>query len=159
MCIRDRFLTVAATILFGTFVNNRLLYSAGGTNIVPLLYLGYVVWTSIAVAFMLRAMGPWFRYATRGLPAGSVTGSSKPVPTGYAERIAATDSTEWIEYFKDLNLLDFTAGLYSESMREIHDASLRASRKVREINRAQKSILIAILFLASMTALGITKIL
>ena len=153
------FLTVAATILFGTFVNNRLLYSAGGTNIVPLLFLGYVIWTSVATAFMLKAMGPWFHFAPLGLPAGAVTKHSRPVPTGYAEIIATTDRTQWIEHFKDLNLLDFTEGLYSESVAEIHDASVRVSRKVKEIRRAQESILIAVLFLVSMTALGITNIL
>ena len=142
------FLTVGATILFTSFVADKLLFDVQGVSVVSLLFLGFVLSVSIATAFMLQAMGP--RFHLNPWRSQSTKESLGPIPTGYADKIASMKEAEWTEYFKNVNLDDLYQKWYAESLHEAYKLSKKVERKVEEMRGAQRAFLFAIIFLFAM---------
>lgn len=89
------FLTVGATILYTSFLADKLYYRVGGVDLVSLLFLGFIVSVAAATAFMLQAMGPRVHVIPGRRPGGK-DHYSAPSPTGYADKIASMKEDEWI---------------------------------------------------------------
>ena len=56
------FLTVGGTILFTSFVTNRMNHFVGGVDLVSVLFIGFVLSVAVATAYILQAMGPRFHF-------------------------------------------------------------------------------------------------
>jgi hypothetical protein len=152
------FLTVGATILFTSFVTNKLLYPVGGVDFVPLLFVVFIISVAVATAYMLQAMGPRF-YLNPFRAKLRTSMPFNPSPTGYADKIATMREGEWTNYFKNTALAELYEKLYEESIQEVYVLSKKVDRKVREMRKAQRSFLLAILFLVVMIILAIASFL
>lgn len=151
------FLTVGATILFTSFVTNKLLFPVSGVLIVPLVFLGFMISVSVATAYMLQAMGPRFRFNPWGSkPVGYQ--ALGPSVTGYADKIASMKEAEWSEYFRSIQLNDLYEKWFAESMDEVYALSKKVGRKVGEMKRAQGAFVLAILFLMVMILLALEQL-
>jgi hypothetical protein len=152
------FLTVGTTILFTAFLTNKLLFPIGGIDLMPLLFLGFMISVAFATAFMLQAMGPRFHIHPRRSKTGA-NRSVNPSPTGYADKIATMKENEWQDYFKNTPLNDLYEKMYEESIKEVYVLSKKVDRKVDEMRRAQRSFLLAIIFLVAMILLSVYSLL
>ena len=151
------FLTVGATILFTSFLTNRLLLQVDGVSAVAIVFLGFVISVAVATGYMLLAMGPRFRFIpwrsnTAGRP------SLNPSPTGYADKISSMKESAWAEYFRGIQVSELYEKWYEETMDEVYVLSKKVNRKAGEMKRAQAAFLIAIFFLIVMVVLAISQI-
>ncbi|HMD79489.1 MAG TPA: hypothetical protein VKF39_05865 [Nitrososphaerales archaeon] len=152
------FLTVGATILFTSFLTNKLLlFDVGGVSVVSIAFLGFIISVAVATGYMLLAMGPrfrinpWERKSAGGQPLG-------PSPTGYADKISAMKEEAWTEYFRGIQLSDLYEKWFAETMDEVYELSKKVNRKVREMRRAQEAFLLAIFFLIVMILLAVYQL-
>ena len=146
------FLTVGGTILYTSFVSNRMSYKVGGVDLVVLLFIAFIMSVAISTSYMLQAMGPRFHLNPWGRR--SASDSEKPRPTGYADKIASMQQSDWVDYFLTTPLNDLYEKWYAESMKEAHILSNKVARKVREMRSAQWFFLLSILFLVLMVLLA-----
>jgi len=151
------FLAVGATIVYTSFLSNRLYFRVGGVDLVSLLFIGFVLSVAASTALMLEAMGPRFHLNPWGH--GSQGESPKPAPTGYADKIASMDRKEWSEYFAGVQLSELYSRWYSEAIGEIYVLSKKVDKKAEEMRSAQRTFLLAIAFLVLMVILGVSSLL
>lgn len=149
------FLAVGATIVYTSFLSDKLFFREGGVDLVSLFFLGFIISVAASTALMLEAMGPRFHLNPFRRRGGEVP--TKPVPTGYADRIALMDNKEWIDYFAGMELDDLYAKWYAETMSEVYVLSKKVERKVEEVRNAQRTFLLAIVFLVLMVVLGVSS--
>ena len=150
------FLAVAGTIIYTSFIGDKLFYKVGGIDLLSLLFLGFILCVAASTALMLEAMGPRFRLN----PFRSKTREvAKPAPTGYADRIASMDRKEWSEYFAGIGLDDLYAKWYAETVEEVYLLSTKVDRKAGEMRNAQRTFLMAIIFLVLLVILGVSSFL
>jgi hypothetical protein len=149
------FLAVGATIVYTSFLSDKLSFRLGGVDLVSLLFAGFMLSVAASTALMLEAMGP--RFHLNPFRRGGSESAAKPVPTGYADRIATMDKKEWTDYFTGIPLDDLYAKWYAEAMEEIYVLSQKVARKVEEMRNAQRTFLLAIVFLVMMVILGISS--
>jgi hypothetical protein len=146
------FLSVGATIVYTSFIGDKLFFRVGGVDLVSLLFVGFIVSVAASTALMLEAMGPRFHlnpFRPRGLE-----GAVKPVPTGYADKIASMEKKEWTRYFATIHMNELYNQWYSEAIEEVYVLSKKVDRKVGEMRNAQRTFLLAIVFLVLMVVLG-----
>lgn len=148
------FLTVAATILFTSFLTNKLLYEVDGVDLVPLLFIGFVVSVAVSTAYMLQAMGPKIGFGPREQLSGK--GVLSPKPTGYADKIVSMDEKAWDDYFRGMPLKELYESWFQEGMDEVYALSQRIERKVGQMRRAQGAFVLAIVFLVAMVVLAVS---
>jgi hypothetical protein len=150
------FMIVGATILFTSFVTNKLLCPVDGIDLVPLVFLAFMVSVAVATGYMLLAMGPRFRL----IPWGSKPrlGSLTPSPTGYADKIASMKEAEWKDYFTGIPNKDLYEKWFKESMEETYALSQKVHRKAGEMRKAQGAFSLAILLLIAMIVLAISQL-
>ena len=146
------FLAVGATIVYTSFLSDKLFVKIGGLDLVSLLFVAFMICVAASTALMLEAMGPRFYLKPWGQKVQE--GTAKPVPTGYADKIASMDRKEWTDYFANIELGDLYAKWYVEAMEEVYVLSKKVDRKVREMRNAQRTFLMAIVFLVLMVVLG-----
>lgn len=146
------FLAVGATIVYTSFLSDKLFVKIGGLDLVSLLFVAFMICVAASTALMLEAMGPRFYLKPWGQTVQE--GTAKPVPTGYADKIASMDRKEWTDYFANIELGDLYAKWYVEAMEEVYVLSKKVDRKVREMRNAQRTFLMAIVFLVLMVVLG-----
>ena len=146
------FLAVGATIIYTSFLSDKLFVRVGGLDLVSLLFVGFMLCVAASTALMLEAMGPRFHLNPWGQTAQE--GTAKPAPTGYADKIASMNNKEWTDYFANIQLADLYAKWYTEAMEEVYVLSKKVDRKVREMRNAQRTFLMAIVFLVLMVVLG-----
>jgi hypothetical protein len=151
------FLTVGATILFTSFLTNKLLFEVDGVDIVPLLFIGFVVSVAVSTAYMLQAMGPKIGFGPREQLSGK--GILTPRPTGYADKIVSMDEKAWGEYFRGMQLKELYESWFHEGMDEVYALSKRIERKVSQMRRAQGAFVTAIVFLIVMVLVAVSPIL
>jgi len=151
------FLTVGATILFTSFLTDKLLYLVAGVSLVAIVFLGFVLSVAAATGYMLLAMGPRFRL----IPWRSESGrpSLNPSPTGYADKISSMEEGAWGEYFKGVQVSELYEKWFEQTMDEVYVLSRKVNRKVGEMRRAQAAFLLAIFFLIVMVALATSQLL
>lgn|GEM_PF-7028398 len=152
------FLTVGATILYTSFLADKLYYRVGGVDLVSLLFLGFVISVAIATAFMLQAMGPRVHVIPGRRPGGK-SSYAAPSPTGYADKIASMKEEEWTGYFANVGVGELTERWYAESIKEIYALSRKVDRKVGEMRGAQWFFLLSIVFLVLMVVLAASSLL
>ena len=145
------FLAVGATIVYTSFVSDKLFVRVDGLDLVSLFFVGFMVCVAVSTALMLEAMGPRFRSPRIR---GAQRRTEKPAPTGYADRIASMDRKEWIDYFADIQTSDLYAKWYAEAMEETYVLSKKVDRKVKEMRNAKWAFLMAIVLLVLMVILG-----
>ena len=146
------FLAVGAAIVYTSFLSDKLFVRIGGLDLVSLLFVGFMICVAASTALMLEAMGPRFHLNPWGHTAQE--GTTKPAPTGYADKIASMDKKEWTDYFANIQLADLYAKWYVEAMEEVYVLSKKVDRKVREMRNAKRTFLMAIVFLVLMVVLG-----
>lgn len=149
------FLAVGATIVYTSFLSDKLFFRVGGIDLVSLLFIGFIISVAASTALMLEAMGP--RFHLNPFSRGAEGADMKPVPTGYADKIAAMDRKEWTDYFAGIQLDELYAKWYSEAMQEVYVLSKKANKKVEEMRNAQRTFLMAIVFLVLMVLLGVSS--
>jgi hypothetical protein len=151
------FLTVGATILFTSFITNKLLFLVDGVSFVSLVFLGFMLAVAVATGYMLLAMGPRFRVN----PWESREAGRQPLnpsPTGYADKISSMKEEAWLEYFGGIQLKELYEKWFDETMDEVYALSKKVNRKVREMRRAQEAFLLAIFFLILMILLAVWQL-
>ena len=146
------FLAVAATIVYTSFLSDKLFVRVGGLDLVSLFFVCFMMSVAASTALMLEAMGPRFHLYPRGRTAQE--GGTKPAPTGYADKIASMGRKEWTAYFANIKLDDLYEKWYSEALEEVYVLSKKVDRKVKEMRNAQRTFLLAIIFLLIMVILG-----
>jgi len=146
------FLAVGATIIYTSFLSDKLFVRVGALDLVSLFFVGFMICVAASTALMLEAMGPRFRHSSRGKTAQE--GVTKPAPTGYADKIASMDRRGWTDYFASVELDDLYTKWYAETMEEVYVLSKKVDRKVKEMRNAQRTFLMAIVFLVLMVVLG-----
>ena len=151
------FLTVGATILFTSFVTDKVLFPFAGVPLVVLIFFGFMMSVAVATAYMLQAMGPRIRLLPWG-PKPTSFQTLNPRPTGYADKIASMKESEWREYFGSIELDDLYEKWFEQSMDEVYSLSKKVSRKVGEMKRAQQAFLLAIFFLMMMIVLSLSQL-
>jgi hypothetical protein len=149
------FLAVGATIVYTSFLSDKLFFRLGSVDLVSLLFAGFMLSVAASTALMLQAMGP--RFHLNPFKRGGSEGAAKPVPTGYADRIATMDKKEWVDYFAGIPLDDLYGQWYTEAMEETYVLSQKVARKVEEMRNAQRTFLLAIVFLVMMVILGVSS--
>jgi hypothetical protein len=149
------FLAVGATILYTSFLADKIAYKAGGVDLVSLFFVLFMVSVAVSTALMLEAMGPRFHLNPWGRRESA--SSMKPTPTGYADRIAQMEKSEWSDYFAKIQLVDLYEKWYAEAMDEVYVLSRKVNRKVGEMRNAQRTFLLAILFLVLMVVFGVSS--
>jgi hypothetical protein len=149
------FLAVGATIVYTSFLSDKLFFRLGSVDLVSLLFAGFIVSVAASTALMLEAMGP--RFHLNPFRQGGKEGPVKPVPTGYADKIVTMDKKEWIDYFAGIPLNDLYAKWYSEAVEEAYFLSKKVDRKVEEMRNAQRTFLLAIVLLVLMVILGVSS--
>jgi len=149
------FLAVGATIVYTSFLSEKLFFRVGSVDLLSLLYVGFIISVAASTALMLEAMGP--RFHLNPFKRGSQEGAMKPVPTGYADKIASMDRKEWTNYFAGIKLDDLYTKWYLETMEEVYILSKKVDRKVEEVRNAQRTFLLAIVFLVLMVVLGVSS--
>jgi hypothetical protein len=151
------FLTVGATILFTSFLTNKLLFEVDGVSVVSIVFFGFVISVAVATGYMLLAMGPRFRFIPgQGKSAGRQPLS--PSPTGYADKISSMNEEAWTEYFRGIQITELYEKWFAETMDEVYVLSKKVNRKVGEMRRAQEAFLLSIFFLIVMVVLAISQI-
>ena len=145
------FLAVGATIVYTSFLSDKLFVKVGGLDLVSLLFVGFIICVAASTALMLGAMGPRFHLNPWGKTAQE---GAKPAPTGYADKISSMDKREWTDYFATIQLDDLYAKWYAETMEEVYVLSKKVDKKVKEMRNAQRTFLMAIVFLVLMVVLG-----
>jgi len=146
------FLAVGATIVYTSFLSDKLLVRVGGLDLVSFFFVCFILCVAASTALMLEAMGPRFHLSPWGKTAQE--SAAKPAPTGYADKIASMDRKEWADYFANIQLEDLYAKWYTEAMEEVYVLSKKVDRKVKEMRNAQRTFLMAIVFLVLMVILG-----
>jgi hypothetical protein len=149
------FLAVGTTIIYTSFLSNKLSYRVGSVDLVSLLFAGFVVSVAATTALMLEAMGPKFHL--NPFKRGGQEGTTKPVPTGYADKISSMDRKEWVDYFAGVPLDELYTKWYAEAMQEVYVLSKKVERKVGEMRNAQRTFLLAIVFLVLMVLTGVSS--
>jgi hypothetical protein len=152
------FLTVGTTILYTSFLADKLNYWVGGVDVVSLLFLAFIVSVAIATAFMLQAMGPRVHLVPWRRPGGKAA-YSKPAPTGYADKISSMQEVEWTEYLAKTGMGELTQTWFAETMKEIYALSRKVDRKAGEMRGAQWFFLLSIVFLILMVIFGASSLL
>jgi len=151
------FLTVGATILFTSFVSDKLLYDIDGVSVVSIVFTGFILSVAVSTGYMLLAMGPRFRLIPgQGKQAGSQ--SLSPSPTGYADKISSMKEEAWTEYFRGIQIGELYEKWFAETMDEVYVLSKKVNRKVGEMRRAQEAFLLAIFFLILMVVLAVCQL-
>jgi hypothetical protein len=151
------FLTVGATILFTSFLSDKVLFVVDGVSVISLAFLGFIISVAVATGYMLLAMGPRFRLIpVQSKSAG--TQSLSPSPTGYADKISSMKEEAWAEYFRGIQISELYEKWFGETMDEVYILSKKVNRKVGEMKRAQQAFLLAIFFLILMVLLAISQI-
>ena len=148
------FLAVGATIVYTSFLSDKLFFRVGSVDLVSLLFIGFIVSVAASTALMLEAMGPSFRL--NPFKRGGQEGTPKPAPTGYADKIASMDRKEWVDYFAGIPLDELYTKWYAEAIQEVYVLSKKVDRKVEEVRNAQRTFLMAIVFLLLMVVLGVS---
>jgi hypothetical protein len=151
------FLTVGATILFTSFVTNKVLFLVDGVSIVSLTFLGFMLSVAVATGYMLLAMGPRFRinpWETKEAQRQPLS----PSPTGYADKISSMKEEAWLEYLGSIQLRELYEKWFTETLDEVYALSRKVNRKVREMRRAQEAFLLAIFFLLVMILLAVWQL-
>ena len=148
------FLAVGTTIVYTSFLADRLFFREGSVDLVSLLFVGFIISVAASTALMLEAMGPRFHLNPFRR---SQENATKPVPTGYADKIASMDRKEWTEYFASVPLDELYTKWYTEAMEEVYLLSKKVERKVEEVRNAQRTFLLAIVFLVLMVILGVSS--
>ena len=149
------FLAVGATIVYTSFISDKLFFRVGGVDLVSVLFAGFVFFVAVSTALMLEAMGPRFHLNPLG-PKAQRNATSKPAPTGYADKIASMDRKEWTDYFANVELGELYTKWYAEALEEVFVLSKKVDRKVGEMRNAQRTFLISIVFLVLMVILGVS---
>jgi hypothetical protein len=152
------FLTVGGTILYTSFLADKLYYFVGGVDLVSLFFFAFVVSVAIATAFMLQAMGPRVHIVPWRRPGGK-TGYAKPIPTGYADRISSMQKAEWMEYLTKTGLGELTEKWFFETMEETYALSKKVDRKAGEMRGAQWFFMLSIVFLIVTVILAASSLL
>jgi hypothetical protein len=151
------FLAVGATILYTSFLADKLAYKVGGVDLVSLFFLLFIVSVAVSTALMLEAMGPRFHLNPWGRSDG--LSAAKPAPTGYADKIALMNRSEWTDYFSKIQLGELYEKWYAEAMDEVYVLSVKVNRKVGEMRNAQRTFLLAIVFMVLMVILAASSLL
>ena len=146
------FLAVGATIVYTSFLTDRVYYRVGGVDLVSLFFVGFVLSVAATTALMLQAMGPRFHLNPIGHK--ETERVSKPVPTGYADKISLMEKKEWTDYFANATLDDLYSKWFAEAVEEVYVLSKKVDRKVGEMRNAQRTFLLAIVFLVLMVLFG-----
>lgn len=146
------FLAVGATIVYTSFLSDKLFFRVESVDLVSLLFIGFVLSVAATTALMLGAMGP--RFHLNPFRRGGQKGTTKPAPTGYADKIASMDKKEWVDYFAGISLDELYTKWYSEAVQEVYVLSKKVDMKVEEMRKAQGTFLLAIVFLVLMVLLG-----
>ena len=147
------FLAVGATIVYTSFISDKLSFRVGGVDLVSVLFAGFVIFVAVSTALMLEAMGPRFHLNPFGSKAQR-RATHKPAPTGYADKIASMDRKEWTDYFANIQLDELYARWYAEAVEEVYVLSKKVDRKAGEMRKAQRTFLISILLFVLMVVLG-----
>ena len=147
------FLAVGATIVYTSFISDKLSFRVGGVDLVSVLFAGFVIFVAVSTALMLEAMGPRFHLNPFGSKAQR-RATSKPAPTGYADKIASMDRKEWTDYFANIQLDELYARWYAEAVEEVYVLSKKVDRKAGEMRKAQRTFLISIVLFVLMVVLG-----
>jgi len=147
------FLAVGATIVYTSFISDKLFFRVGGVDLVSVLFACFMIFVAATTALMLEAMGPRFHLNPFGRETQR-SEASKPAPTGYADKVASMDEKEWTEYFASVQLDELYTKWYAEAMEEVYVLSKKVDRKVGEMRNAQRTFLISIVFLVLMVILG-----
>jgi len=146
------FLTVGATILYSSFLANKLLYRVGGVDLISLLFVLFIMSVAASTVFMLQAMGP--RVHLNPWKGNGQRSSAEPIPTGYADRIATMNEEKWMEYFQRTPLNEIYEKWYASAMGEAHALSKKVDKKVGEMRSAQRFFLLSIASLVLMVVLA-----
>jgi len=147
------FLAVGATIVYTSFISDKLSFRVGGVDLVSVLFAGFVIFVAVSTALMLEAMGPRFHLNPFGSKAQR-RATYKPAPTGYADKIASMDRKEWTDYFANIQLDELYARWYAEAVEEVYVLSKKVDRKAGEMRKAQRTFLISIVLFVLMVVLG-----
>jgi hypothetical protein len=149
------FLAVGATILYTSYLADKLSYRVGGIDLVTFFFIGFVLSVGASTVLMLEAMGPRFHLNPWGHVAKE--SSVKPSPTGYADKIASMDKEEWTGFFAKVQLGELYEKWYAEAMQEVYILSKKVDKKVGEMRSAQRTFLMAIVFLVLMVIFAATS--
>jgi len=147
------FLTVGATILYTSFLADKLFYRVGGVDLVSLLFVLFIISVAISTGYMLQAMGPRVHIIPWRRPGGR-TEYTKPSPTGYADKIATMKESEWLDYLMNTPVGELSEKWFAESLKEVYALSQKVDRKVGEMRGAQWFFLLSILLLVLMVILA-----
>ena len=152
------FLTVGTTILYTSFLADKLYYFSDGVDIVSLFFLFFIISVAIATAFMLQAMGPRVHVIPWRRPGGKAAYAG-PAPTGYADKISSMREAEWTEYMSKTGIDELTEKWFSETMKEVYALSKKVDRKASEMRGAQWFFLLSIGFLILIVAFATSSLL
>jgi len=74
------FLAVAATIIYTSFISDKLFFRVGGVDFVSVLFAGFLFFVAVSTALMLEAMGPRFHLNPFGTQGQKSTTTSRRRP-------------------------------------------------------------------------------
>jgi hypothetical protein len=147
------FLTVGASVVFSTFLGNRIGVFVYGVDLMSILFFGYIFLLVLGTLIMLEAMSPRL-HIRPGRKDGDAT-SDHVESMHFFKSIARTDEAGWLAYFKDASAADLLDKECVDTLRQARFLSIKVTRKVEYIRKAKWVILFASIFLVAMVAAGV----
>jgi hypothetical protein len=151
------FLTVGASIVFSTFLGNRIGVLFYGVDLVSALFFAYIFMLVLGTFIMLEAMSPRLHIRSVRKDGNGDAGvtSDHMESMHFFKSIARTDEAGWLAYFKNASSAEMLNRECDDTLRQARFLSIKVTRKVEYIRMAKWVILFAAFFLVAMVASGV----
>jgi len=151
------FLTVGASIVFSTFLGNRIGIFFYGVDLVSVLFLAYIFTLVLGTIIMLESMSPRLHIRSVQKDGSNEAGATSDhlESMHFFKSIARTDEAGWLAYFKNASGADILDRECEDTLRQARFLSIKVTRKVEYIRKAKWVILFAAFFLVAMVAAGV----
>jgi hypothetical protein len=141
------FMTLANTTLFAVLQSNRKVFLVKGLDLIPVVFLTYVILVAIGTFQMLDALGPRFK-----TPEPWKSGT--PASLFFFMKVAAEPTQQWLEYIRG-QPEELMRKATDDLMFESHLVAEKIREKVLLIDRAKKTFIAATFLLIVLATLAI----